>query len=75
MLIAVIIALYILGCALTYLYFRKLTRRKFNRDWLLIERIIVIGLSLFSWLAIIAFLIFVSTIIIADVNPDKEVKW
>lgn len=66
---------YMVGYVLSYLYLRAVIRAKHDRHWLLIERLTVMALSLFSWLIVfaLAFLFLISPLIKIDL--DKQVKW
>ena len=75
MLLAIIIVAYIIGYALSYLYLRAVVRSKHNRNWLLIEKLNVMTLSLFSWVIVCmcAMLLILGPLI--KIDFDKEVKW
>lgn len=71
MLIAIISVLYILGYIISYRYIRKVIRNHHDDDWVLIEKITTITISLFSWISIIAIITFV----LCDLDLDKKCKW
>lgn len=66
---------YIFGYTLAYLYLRAVVRAKNNRNWILLEKLIVTFLSLFSWLIVClcGLLLFLGPLIKIDL--EKEVKW
>jgi uncharacterized membrane-anchored protein len=75
MVTALLIALYLIGYALSYYSLRRIIKQRQGRDWFVIERFVVILLSILSWLMILAFVNFVFATLVFNVNPDKEVKW
>lgn len=75
MVLLLLIAVYLLGYVCAYTAFRSLIRTKFNRHWLLMEKIIVITISLFSWVGILAFAFIIISGFIFKIDLDKQCKW
>ncbi len=75
MVLLLLIAVYLLGYACAYLCFRSLIKAKYNRNWLLLEKIIVITLSLFSWVGILVFAFIIIAGFIFKIDLDKQCKW
>ena len=75
MLLTTIIITYFIGYALSYLYLRAVVRAKHSRNWLIIEKFVVIMLSLLSWIivCICAMLLILGPLI--KIDFEKEVKW
>lgn len=64
-----------MGYALSYLYLRAVVRAKHDRDWILIEKLVVIAISLYSWVVVFALaLVFIFGSLI-KIDFDKKVKW
>lgn len=75
MVMFLLIAAYLIGYVTCYFAFRAIVKAKFNRNWLLMEKTIVIALSLFSWAAILTFSLLMITAFIFSIDFDKEIKW
>lgn len=75
MLLMTVIVTYIIGYALSYLYLRAVISAKHNRRWLLIEKLAVIMLSLFSWIIVFMLAMLMIMIPLIKIDLDKEVKW
>ncbi len=64
-----------MGYALSYLYLRAVVRAKHDRDWILLEKLVVVVLSVFSWVIVFALaLVFIFGPLI-KIDFDKKVKW
>jgi len=74
--ITAIISLYILGFMASYFLCRSAMWEKHNSNqWLLLEKVIAVNLSLLSWLTVFLFII-IYTLIVNDIlDPDKTEKW
>lgn len=70
-----LIAVYLLGYVCAYLSYRSLIKSKHNRDWLLIEKIVVIALSLFSWPGLLTFAFIIIAGFTFRIDLDKQCKW
>lgn len=64
-----------MGYITCYFAFKAIVRIKHNRGWLLMEKIVVIALSLFSWLGVLAFAFLLIAGFIFRIDFDKEAKW
>lgn len=70
-----LIVLYIIGYILSYVWFRDLARAIHNGKWLQMEKIIVIALSLFSWVGVFVNVILFILVSTTKIDLDKECKW
>lgn len=68
------IGIYGIGVVLCYLLFRFIAKNH-SDDWYLMDRVIVLALSMGSWLIIVLYFLFVASIFIFKLDPDKKVKW
>lgn len=69
------ILIYGIGALLCYFLFRFISKNHNDDNWLLIDRLIVATLSIGSWVTVILYLLFVASIFIFKLDPDKKVKW
>lgn len=74
MVIAVIIIAYALGFLVSYRTIRNIVRVKMEGDWILLEKIVVIILCLWSWLILLGFLLLKSPLL-RKIDIDKPCKW
>lgn len=71
MVISLITALYVLGFVFSYRILRRIIRTHNENDWIVIEKMATIAISLFSWLSIISII----TILLFQIDLDKKCKW
>jgi hypothetical protein len=75
MVMLLLMAVYLMGYVFSYMCYRSMIRTKFNRNWLLLEKIIAIALSLFSWAGLITFGLIIITGLTFRIDLDKQCKW
>lgn len=75
MLVAVIIGCYLLGCLYAYRNIRAIIRYKRGEDWLLLEKIVSITISLFSWGMVIGIIVLFFLNSFNKIDLDKKCKW
>lgn len=69
------IIIYGIGVFFCYLLFRFIMKNQKSEEWVLAEKLITMMLSLGSWFSIFAYLLFVASMYVFKIDPDKKVKW
>lgn len=73
--VSVIVTLYALGFIICYFLLRE-KAKDFNRgEWVLVNKLIVIFLSLLSWFMISVYLVVILLSNTNIIDPDKKCKW
>lgn len=67
--------IYLLGIPLCYIIFRAMIYNRNGGEWVVMEKIITVIMSLGSWATILLYLLFIAAIHINLIDPDKKCKW
>lgn len=75
MLLPYLIIGYIIGYSLCYFWFRAIIRDRRQSSWILMEKLVVIVLSLLSWVALTGCVLLILIGPLFKIDFDKECKW